>query len=337
MTPTILEKSILATLEYYNCFDWPLSTFELWLVLILPLTERQTTNNQRPATSLSAVVTTLEQSDYLKQYISHKNGFWFLRGKEHLFARRIEATKEAEEKMKRVFAYRWLFIGTPFLEGAFVSGSVACGWPTPESDIDILVVARKGRIWTTRFLLTLASNVLGVRRRGAHSANRFCLNHYIANDNLFVPFKSLYNAHTYMQLIPVVNRKSVFERFFSSNAWIKEYVANPLGTDGALVYISQFPVFSLLEKFMKCERGLCEFILKGFLGEAIERLTKRIQLYFIDKNPLTQKGGGRITAQDFQLEFHPQSKEEVILRRYNKKLQALGLKEFYPEKDSGLR
>lgn len=334
MKQEILEQSILASLEYYHCFEWPLSTFELYSRLIPPIALRG--DFKKTQVTLQDIVGILHTSPRMRQYIHHVNGSWFFRGKEHLYARRIEATKETEEKLKRLFVYRRVFLGTPFLRGAFVSGSVACGWPSKESDIDLLIVAKSGRIWTTRLFLTFYTSFLGIRRKGKRVANQLCLNHYITDDALCIPFESLYNAHTYINLIPLVNEQHVFERFFKENIWIQDYFSNPLILGESVDYTYSFPVNKFLERCMHIKRPALEWLLQGFVGNLFERLAKRIQLYFIQRNPLTPRRGGRITAQDFQLEFHPQSKENIVLTRYNKKLKELGLEAFYPEKDSGL-
>ena len=333
-----IEKSILATIVYYDCLTMTLTTFEVWSRLIRPLSERPISYKLNPKSfSLSDVVFSLEESTYLKGYIAQKNGFWFLKGREKLISTRIEAMKESEEKLKRLFLWRWVFLLTPFVKGAFVSGSVAGGWVREESDIDILVVVKGGRIWTARLFLTLFMSILGIRRHGNLIANQICLNHYINENSLEIPLKSLYNAHTYINLIPLVDRAGTFKRFFKKNSWIQRYFWQKETLGNRNEYIYQFPARQFLERFALLDRGLDEVVCSGFLGDLFERGAKVIQLYLIRRNPLTGKVGGRVQADDSQLEFHPESKEKIILSRYNKKLQQLGLTEFYPEKDSGLK
>lgn len=333
----MLEKSILATIIYYDCLDSALTSFEIWQRLIKPFSERIKKQEERiKVFSLSDVLFHLGESKYLERYISQKNGFWFLKGMEDLAEKHIESTKESEEKLKKAFWYRWVFKATPFLLGAFVSGSVAGGRAREESDIDILVIAKKGRIWTVRFFLTLWTTCLGIRRKGSNIANRLCFNHYITDASLEIPFQGLYNAHTYIHLIPLINREREFETFFQKNTWIKIYFFNALCIRKEEEYMYKFPHPRVLEKLAGIERSVEEFFLYSFLGEIFETIVRKFQLYFIIKNPLTKKIGGRVTANEFQLEFHPASKEKVILQCYNKKLKEYNLTEFYPEKDSGL-
>lgn len=329
------EKSILATLAYYDAFDWPLTVLEIWQQLIRPPEERK--SKEKESVPLHEIVSQLEHSVYLKKYVGHKNGFFFLRGRDDLVDERIRAMKISEEKIKKLWRYRWLFLGTPFVKGALVSGSVAGGWAREQSDIDLLVVAQSGRVWSARFFLTLWTSCLGIRRKGNRIKDRVCLNHYLSIDTLSVPFPSLYNAQSYLRLVPFVNRDRAFERFFEANEWIKNYFLQNLALGNSLDSMYTFPSPRFLEKMMQCERVMEERLLDGWLGDAIEGAVKHFQLYFIRRNPLTGKPGGRITAEDWQLEFHPESKEAQILSRYNKTLAKLGLREFSNEPDSGLK
>ncbi|MBI3335338.1 MAG: hypothetical protein HY001_02470, partial [Candidatus Portnoybacteria bacterium] len=86
-----LEKSILATVIYYDCLDWPLSAFEIWSRLIKPLQYRDAIQdtkykilNTKNAVLLRDAVLHLEQSPYLKRHVAQQNGFWFLRVRQEL-------------------------------------------------------------------------------------------------------------------------------------------------------------------------------------------------------------------------------------------------------------
>jgi len=79
-----------------------------------------------------------------------------------------------------------------------------------------------------------------------------------------------------------------------------------------------------------------EFILDGKLGDWLESFLKKIQTKRIEKDPLTYRAGGRVTFDDNQLEFHPESPEKNILEKYNQRLRELGFGEIDVEKDSGL-
>ena len=68
----------------------------------------------------------------------------------------------------------------------------------------------------------------------------------------------------------------------------------------------------------------------------MENFFSRIESGRIRKDLLFQKAGGRITIDDSQLEFHPDSHEYFIIPEFNQRMENLGLKEFGGQKDSGL-
>jgi len=332
--PNPLEKSILATIIYYDCLNCPLSAFELWGKLIRPIPDR-ISQGKNSSFSLREVVFTLEESVFLSEYVGQKDGFYFLKGREGLVPFRIKAIKISEDKFKRLCRYRFVFLATVFIQGVFVSGSVAQGLAKDESDIDVLIITTRGRLWTARLFLTIWTSLLGIRRKGNKIKDRICLNHYISSDALVIPFESLYNAQSYRELFPALSKNAVFERFFERNEWMGNYFINPFAMGKSKNYaIGQGSI--LLESLVRLDRRVDEFFLRGGIGNSVEALAKKIQLFFIKKNPLTTLPGGRIAANDWQLEFHPQSKEKQIIEEYNRKLRAFGLAEFYPEKDSGL-
>lgn len=59
-----------------------------------------------------------------------------------------------------------------------MTGSLAEGRATNESDIDFFVQVEPGHIWVTRALVTLFIELAGIRRTDEKVAGRICLNWY---------------------------------------------------------------------------------------------------------------------------------------------------------------
>ena len=72
-----LAKNILATIAYYDCLDYPLTSFEVWKYLI------QITNNKEQKTDkgkgclFSDIAGELDNGD-IRRYIEECRGFYFL-------------------------------------------------------------------------------------------------------------------------------------------------------------------------------------------------------------------------------------------------------------------
>jgi len=312
---TDLEKSILATLVYYDVLDQPLTGWEVFKYLI----KKGNLGQVKP----KKIIDLLEASPL----ISQKNGFYFLKGRQKIIKQRIARQGIADHKWKKAKRMVKLLQQIPFIRLVMVSGSLAMDNPKEKSDIDLLIVTKAGRIWTCRGLTTLFIHCLGQRRHGLLAKDRFCLNHYLTNQSLKMPFPSLYNAQTYAHLVPIWQAEpGLYKKFQRANQWLKKYlVFYPAGQKGYLKKIKDNRFFTFLRKFR-------ESILDKKVGDGVEFILRKIQARRI--NPY--QPGGRVVFDDKQLEFHPDSPEKWILERYNQKMKELGLAELGQEKDSGL-
>lgn len=335
MNLTLLEKSIIATVAYYDALDYPLTGFEVFKYLINPLhiskisgMSQNTEIEPLENINLLNVLKILEE-DNLKFYINQKNGFYFLRGRDEIVQTRIERQKISDQmwkKAKRVI--KWLQF-LPYIKIIAVSGSLAMYNTKQESDIDLLIITQNKRIWTTRFLITLFLQAIGQRRHGRKTAGRFCLNHYITNKSLKINFPSLYNAQTYAHMVLVLeNEQGIYNRFQFENRWITDYL-----TSYDLQKLDnqrKIKNNSFLGFIAKAK----ESVLNTFIGSVLEKILGFFQKYHIKHHPLKNEKGGRILADDNQLEFHPLSPETKILDKYNNTMLSLNL--MIREQDSGL-
>lgn len=326
-----LEKSILGTIIYYNNLGQPLTSFEVYKYLVRPVTRDYLANVLNAGYGFSDVFTCLEKSLRLKEFIQRKNGFCFLIGKEHLIRQRIIKHRIAIKKWKKVRRMAKILQGVPFMRMVAVSGSLAVNNTRKKSDMDLLIVVKQGRIWMARALVTLVTQVLGVRRHRKLTADRFCLNHYITDGSLCIPFQSLYNAQSYARLALVYQcgNEAIYSCFQKANSWIAEYLFN--------IKEQKTHFRAIRQNILKDRaRTFLEILLGGILGDILEKICKTYQIYRISKDPLTEKVGGRVTFNDEQLEFHPDSPELKIIQSFNKKTFELGLLEYTNQEDSGL-
>lgn len=329
---SFLEQSILCTIIYYNNLGQPLTDFEIYKYLIRPKAGSSLGAIAHAGFDFVQVRDCLEQSNWLRDRLETKNGFYFLRGKAGLAKQRITKYRIAIKKWKKAKRVaKWLQV-IPFVRMVAVSGSLAINNTRKKSDIDLLVATEYRRIWLTRMLVTLFIHLMGARRYKKLTANRFCLNHYITDQSLFISFKSLYNAQTYAHLTLLYQspRNNIFPRFQKSNAWLKDYLFH---FNEQKVHLHTIKNNRLLAKIA----DLFEAVLKTKIGEILENLCRSYQRFRIQKDPLTNKEGGRVTFTDYQLEFHPESPELKILNSFNVATFKMGLLEYTNQKNSGLK
>jgi len=291
------------------------------------------------------IVKLLNSSEYLEEHIDQKLGFYFLKsrgnnppsplyqGGADIVRQRLERKKLADWKWKKARKIFWIMQIAPFVKMVLVSGSLALGNSKENSDIDLIITAKKGRIWTVRTFITLLASLLGARRHGDKTKNKICLNHYITDQSLKIPFESLYNAQSYVHLVNVYDSeedKELFRKFQKENMWIKKYIPNyGLSRLGNQRSIGRNKALDFVSKFF-------EFVLSGKIGNSVEKKLSDLQSGRIKKDPLCGKRGGRIIINDDQLEFHPDSHESYIIPEFNKRMKGLGLCEFANQTDSGL-
>lgn len=323
MTP--LEKTILATLVYYDIFDYPLTGFEIWRHLI------RSKDFEDESMESGKVFEALHESAILKDCTGHRFGFYYLKGRERIVEKRLWRKKLADQKWKKLKRVFRILSLVPYVRGIFVSGSLAMENSKDDSDVDIIVVAQHGRIWTVRTLMTALTFILGVRRHGEKTKDRICLNHYITDRSLRIPFESLYNAESYVHLLNVyLEDEDIFRRFEEENNWLKNYVVNHDVTElHSVRAVHRLKIFSILARIF-------EYLLSRASGDKLEKIFSRVESERIQKDPLYHKAGGRITIDDTQLEFHPDSHEHFIIPEFNRRVTERGLAEFANQIDSGL-
>jgi len=323
-----VRDAVLATIIYYDAFDYPLTWPEAFKLLINPARVVRNTEiigEINPVDVLSA----LEQL-MVSGHIGQKHGMYFLRDREDLQGLRIRRNKIADRKW-RVATKRghWL-AAVPFIRAFFASGSMALYNTDERSDFDIFIISRTGRLYTSRMFLSLIAFIFGsLRRKGDKTApNKFCFNHYITDDSLEITHKSVFAGQTYANLKPVFVDEKLFNDFYGANIWINKYLFN---------FKSQFEY----QNIKVCLRfdGLkktTEVILSGRVGDWLESVLKKYQQNRIRTNPMTYESGGRVTFNDNELEFHPKSFEATVIAKYNENTKKFGLLMPAEEKDSGL-
>ena len=328
----MLRESILATIYYYDIFDFPLTLAEIYKYLINPNRFlRPGLRKDRSGFKNGAAEIAAELENMARiGLIGHKNGFYFVSGEDELYERRIEKDKLANRKWKKFLAIAKYLQLAPYLRAVFASGSLAVNNPEPKSDFDVFVIIKSGRLYTGRLFLWLISSVLGVRRGrfDVVAPDKLCFNHYLTDDNLELSYRSLYIAQSLANLRPVIVSRGITEKFFSSNKWVNAYCFNFRHTNSYRSAESN--------KFMLALAKTGEVILNNVLGNLLEKTLRIFQQRRIKNNPATYESGGRIIFNDKELEFHPRSFERVVIDSYNRGLKKFGVSGV-TEKDSGLQ
>jgi len=320
----LLRHAIIATLVYHDLLEMPLTATEVWRYLFRPR------EGELKVPSFSEIEQFL--NDMVKEgTLIFSLGYYALPSREKLVIQRIRSHAVAQIKWRRLRHIAWFLQAIPFLEMVAASGSLARELVKEDSDLDVLLVTRSGRIWTVRFIVTIVLDALGLRRRPTGpTKNLVCLNHYLAQDALKLPYQSMYTALEYARIVPLFGEKQCWKFRTENKEWIEKYLVWTLSDSTKHIKtVKQFFVLNVIKR-------VGEFVLSGFVGDFVEKWLGNEQKKRITRGIEASETGGRVIASAMHLEFHPHSKEAPLLKAFNEKMAQMGLTEFGNQKDSGL-
>ncbi|TSC66629.1 MAG: hypothetical protein G01um101477_16 [Candidatus Doudnabacteria bacterium Gr01-1014_77] len=282
----MLAEQILKTIKYFDVQNHPLTLLEIHKYL---LADRGT------KATVSEILTILETD--LKDKIQTSNGFYYLTGRDEISEQRLKNNLFATKRLKRTKRYLSKIKYLPFITGIAVGGSEAITNTRETSDIDIFVLTKPNRIWLARLFLTAYFQILGVRRHGKKTANRFCLNHYIEQGKLLNREQHIYSAVEYISLIPYFGGGEIYEFQKTNLSWMKEYLAQP--------QIVQYttPKASVIAKIF-------EKILDNKVGDFLENIAGKLQTKKIHLQD-------SIVLEKDELAFHPGNKGRQVMSKFN--------------------
>lgn len=208
-----MKQAVLSTLAYFHLFGIPLTRSEISEHLFFAEPDEE------------------KISIYLKEspLIKLSEGYYSLSQDEDFHAQYFEKVQRAREYWKKVRRWQWIFSICPFVKLVCVCNSLPLYAIDENSDIDLLVVTEKNRLFLSRLFLTALTSLFGVRRHGKKVKARFCLSFYITEDRLnFKPLAiepyDIYLAYWVKTLEPVAGDYSIYEKLLEENGeWLGDY------------------------------------------------------------------------------------------------------------------
>lgn len=300
-----LHRMILETVAYYDAFDYPLTEFEVWKLLLMSDGEGMSA----PDISFRMVEETLEGS-YLRKRLGRARGFVFLRGRERLIALRLERQRIADRNIRGARRVASIMRFFPFVRMVGLTGSLSMKNAERGSDWDFFIVLRSGYIWTGRATVTTLLHLFGLRRHGSHIAHRACLNFWVTTRSLEIWLKDLFSSSEYFFIIPLFG-EATFRKFQQSNAWIRRFRPH--------FRVTRLPHTALLPDtpLARFSRTVGEILLVG-LG--LESVLRCVQKRKIAANPKTNISEGIIEATDESLVFLPHPRGPKIFESFRRRM-----------------
>jgi len=311
-----LEKSIIATLSFFDVLEMPLKAPQVRQFLI---------DTEASLESTQKMLDDINREKKIECWFDYYSLVGRGRKLQSYLAERDRVSKRF---LKKVKYWRFIFAVTPYLRGAFLVNSLAFGNVDKSSDIDFLVVTAKKRLWLTRVWLTVLTQMFGLRRHGKKVAGRFCLSFFITEEALnFEPLalklasrrdlpQDPYLAYWVRTVKPVVGRET-YLKFQQANSWVIKYLPNLTSFRSQTV----FPESKLTKLVGKILETFLDFTMLGALLEKVFQLTLKKRT-LKKRDALRDKSGTVIT--DNVLKFHNQDWRRLIFDEWVSRLEARG-------------
>jgi predicted nucleotidyltransferase len=234
-----------------------------------------------------------------------QNGCYFLQGREGLVYKKILRSRVSAKKMEIARKASKTLSLISSIKMVAVTGSLAMENSVDESDIDLMIITKKGMLWTTRLLAYFSLFVLRFSLRRPmdnRQKDKLCLNLWMDESDLIWKRndRNLYTAHEIAQIVPLVNKDKTYETFLYENRWILKFWPNS-------VRVTELPRDGVTEE--------CSFLLFvtmylcNLAIPLIENIAFKIQYLYMQK---------KITREFItptRAIFHPQDRGSYILSR----------------------
>lgn len=149
--------------------------------------------------------------------------------------------KSEESKIEKTFyrkteKYLKFIKWIPWIKMVWIGNSISMNSASKNSDIDLLIVSDKNKMWLVRILVTLIFQILWVRKNDKHHAGRFCLSFFCTVDWLdFSKFALKKDPYLYFWILyfkPILDFWNTYDLFIEKNkSWadfweFKEIIEN---------------------------------------------------------------------------------------------------------------
>ncbi len=266
-----VEQSVYQTVAFFDKLDFCLTDREI--------SERL----MGAAASFDEVREVLASSSH----IASRDGWYFLPGRDELVQLRKDRMDTHALFMRKVERYRWVFRIIPGLRAVYICNRLAMAQARPTSDIDLFVVTSKGRMFTARFFLLFALEILGLRIHPDRRSGRFCPSFIVDEtqlnvESLLLQPRDPYFAYWVLLLKPVVG----YVNLRAANPWFRSYFSE-----------------EVLKRYFTSEHR-SEVRSGGWLGDMAETVFKKWQMArLMKKYPEMMRPQGLVIS-DTTLKLH---------------------------------
>ena len=202
-----IKKDILATLAYFNMFDYPLKKREIFIFLANPDDQHEFEEALNNLVDESAVFR-------VGEFYSLHNNF-------SLSERRIKGNEKAVLMLKKANKVAKFISCFPYVRAVAVSGSLSKNFADDTADIDFFIITAANRLWIARSFLHLFKKLTFL----TNMQHYYCMNYFVDETEPVIVEKNIYTSIEIATLLPL-RGTVVFENFYTANSWTKKFLPN---------------------------------------------------------------------------------------------------------------
>lgn len=200
------ERAVLQSVVYAALFDYPLTVAQLKESLIGETADEAT------------LMRWFNSSAHLQRALEYRDGYFFPRGRGDLLATRSRRERTSRALLADLRGALQLIVRMPFVRMVAISGSLAHLNADDDADLDLFVITRPHRVWTTTVITLAIARLLGWR-------TRLCLNYVVSERALWIAPADLFSANQIVHLHPLEG-EATYLKFLDANRFVRRFYPN---------------------------------------------------------------------------------------------------------------
>ena len=290
-----IKKDILATLTYFNMFDYPLTKREIFIFMGNADEQHEFENTLNKLAEESAV---------------YKVGdFYSIQNNSALSERRSRGNAKAIQMLQKAEKVAGFLSGFPFVRGVAVSGSLSKNFADDTADIDFFIITAANRLWIARSFLHMFKKLTFLTNKQHY----YCMNYFVDEAEPMIVEKNIYTAIEIATLLPL-RGTVVFDKFYTVNNWTKKYLPN-----------NYMRIASAKETGTNWLKSFMERLFSNTMGDNLDNHFMKITARRWNKKTENGKKNSRGILMSLQADKHyskpdPASFQEKLLRLYENNL-----------------
>ncbi len=208
------ENAIKRTLAYRSLFRYPMSFFQIGTYLMAS----SPSNDKKLRTALNKLVKDRWARKIYGKYeiLGEKHTNWL--SKQKLSVKMLD---------ENLHLLKFLG-GVPWIKMIAITGSLAAYNPEKNTDIDLMMVTRRNRVWITRGFVALILKILKKHPEYDGQPGSFCTNLFVDESRMQweKEKRNVFIASDIVMMQPVIDKGNTYFRFMKENRWVSDYYPN---------------------------------------------------------------------------------------------------------------